>query len=73
MRGHIAGMADEAIQVASDQKLYLLFSHIIHNDDDLLITELQARGWIVVRDERYIGSRAVYLNQPISDRDDRSE
>jgi hypothetical protein len=61
--GNIAAMADEAIQVASDRNLYLLFSHIENNDDDLLIAELRARGWIVVRDERYIGSRAVYLSR----------
>jgi uncharacterized membrane protein len=60
--GDVAAMADEAIQVASDRKLYLLFSHIVYNDDDRLIAELRARGWTVVRDERYIGSRAVYLN-----------
>jgi hypothetical protein len=61
--GNPAAMADEAIQVASDGKLYLLFSQLQNNDDDLLIAELRARGWIVVRDERYIGSRAVYLNR----------
>jgi hypothetical protein len=67
-------MADQAIQVASDQKLYLLFSHIYSNEDDLLINKLQARGWVLVRDERYTGARAVYLNQPrLSDRDDRSD
>ena len=59
--GNIATMADEAIQVASAGKLYLLFSEIQNNDDDLLIAELRARGWIVVRDDRYIGSRALYL------------
>src|SRR5262245_21991886 len=42
--GTIAAMADEAIQVASDRKLYLLFSQIQNNDDDLLIAELLARG-----------------------------
>jgi hypothetical protein len=62
LRGNIAAMADEAIQVASDRKLYLLFSHIYYNEDDLLIAELRARGWLVVGDERYKGSRAVYLN-----------
>jgi hypothetical protein len=60
--GDVAAMADEAIQVASDRKLYLLFSHIVYNDDNRLIAELRARGWIVVRDEQYIGSRALYLN-----------
>src|SRR5262249_8141085 len=60
----IAGMADEAVQVSSDRKLYLLFSQLQNNDDDLLIAELRARGWAVVRDERYIGTRAVYLGRP---------
>ena len=74
MRGHIALMADQAIQAASGQKLYLLFSHIYSNEDELLIAKLRAHGWILVRDERYTGARAVFLNQPrLSDRDDRSK
>jgi hypothetical protein len=61
--GNIAAMADEATRVASDRKLYLLFSQLQNNDDDLLVAELRARGWIVVRDQRYMGSRAVYLSR----------
>ena len=63
LRGNITAMADEAIRVASDGKLYLLFSHIVLHEDDLLIAELRARGWTVVRDEQYVGSRAVYLTK----------
>jgi hypothetical protein len=62
-RGNIAAMADEAIRVASDRKLYLLFSHVFSNEDDLLIAELRARGWTVVRDRQFTGSRAVYLSR----------
>jgi uncharacterized membrane protein len=64
LRGNITAMADEASRAASNRKLYLLFSHIFSNEDDLLIAELQARGWSVVRDNNYIGSRAVELNRP---------
>ncbi len=62
--GNVAAMADEASRVASNTKLYLLFSHIRGNEDDLLMAELQARGWSIVRDNKYIGSRAVELRQP---------
>jgi hypothetical protein len=63
LRGYIAAMADEAIRVASDGQLYLLFSHIYVHEDDLLIAELRARGWTVVRDQQYAGARAVYLTK----------
>lgn len=64
LRGNVAAMADEASGVASDRKLYLLFSHIFSHEDDLLIAELQTRGWSVVRDKEYTNSRAVELNRP---------
>jgi uncharacterized membrane protein len=64
LRGNVAAMADEASRVASDRQLYLIFSHIYSPEDDLLIAELQARGWLVVWDKKYNGSRAVELNRP---------
>jgi hypothetical protein len=63
LRGYITTMADEAIRAGSDGKLYLLFSHITVHEDDLLIAELRARGWTVVRDQQYVGARAVYLTK----------
>lgn len=63
-RGDIKTLADEISSFSESKIIHVLFSHVVSNEDNMIVSELLDKGLTIINDYQFTGSRLITFETP---------